>query len=401
MYFIKERNATMEDFLRLLSGIFIFNTAELIIASILLLIFFFQFYVYIGYYGKPVRWAKKLNKGTETSSSNSDQPKVSVIIEAENEAEYLSELLPLILSQDYPNFEVIVVNNGSTDETGILLERLEQEHKNLYHTFLPHSLDKYGFRKMALTLGIKAAKGDVLLFTESYSRPVSDQWIRLMTEKLTDDKDIVLGYSKMSRNKPFWTRIAAFDNLLFSLQYLSTSLKNSPFTGTYRNLAFRRNLFFDNKGFSQFLYLENSEDTFINRVATKTNTAVCLNKESFTETLSDNYSLWRQIKQSYSAARSCFKGCQTTLFSTENLSRWIFLIVLLVGISVTIYTQHWGMLGINIFILLISLLTREIVINKAARYFDAGKYYFSLSLISLLQPIYNIRFRHKVKNPVR
>lgn len=391
----------MENFLQLLSDIFIFNTAELIITGILLFIFIFQLYIYIGYYSKPARWANKLNKGLENVSINSNQPKVSVVIEAENEAEYLSELLPQILSQDYPNFEVIVVNNGSTDETGILLETLEQEHKNLYHTFLPHSLDKYGFRKMALTLGIKAAKGDILLFTESYSRPVSDQWIRLMTEKLTGDKDIVLGYSKMKRNKPFWTRIAAFDNLLFSLQYLSASLKANPFTGTYRNLAFRRNLFFDNKGFSQFLYLENSEDTFINRVTTKTNTAVCLDKESFTETLSDNYSLWKQIKRSYSAARSCFKGCKTTLFSTEYFSRWIFLIIFVIGISTTIYTQHWGMLGLIIFIILISLLTRSIVINKAARYFDAGKYYFSLSFVSLLQPIYNMRLRHKVKNPLK
>lgn len=391
----------MEDFLQQLSDIFIFDTVELTITIILFIILLYQMFIYIRYYGKPVSWVKKRSKGEAPKPINSNQPKVSVVIEAENEAEYLSELLPQILSQDYPDFEVIVVNNGSTDETGILLERLELEHSNLYHTFLPHSRDKYGFRKMALTLGIKAAKGDILLFIESYSRPVSNQWIKLMTEKFTEDKDIVLGYSKINKTKPFWTRIEAFDNLIFSLQYLSMALRANPFTGTYRNLAFRRNLFFENKGFSQFLYLENSEDTFINRVATKTNTAICIDKDSFTETISDIYSLWRQIKRSYSAARSCFKGSQTTLFSSEYLFRWIFLIALLVGVSLTIYNQHWAMLGIVLFILLLSLLTRSLIINKAARYFEAGKYYFSLSICSLLQPIYNIRFRHKVKNPIR
>ena len=391
----------MENFLQQLSDIFVFETAELTIVIALLVIFLFQLFIYISYYAMPLRWKKKQYNDVKATLSENDLPKVSIIVEAENEVEHLSELLPLLLTQDYPDYEIIIVNNGSTDETCLLLETLEQEHKNLYHTFLPHSRDKYGFRKIALTLGIKAAKGEILLFTESYNRPVSEQWVKSMASMFRDEKDIVLGYSKINRQKQVWTRIAAFDNLLFGMQYLSTALKGNPFTGTYRNMAFKRNLFFDNKGFSQFLYLENSEDTFINRVATKTNTAICINKESFTETILENYGLWRQIKQSFSAARTCFRGYQTALFSTEYLFRWIFAIILIAGISLSIYTQHWGMLAINILILLLSLSTRIIVINKVAKYFESGKYYFSLNICSLLQPIYNISFRQTITKAFR
>lgn len=390
----------MDNFLLKLSEIFIYNNIEIAIVIGTTIVFLFQMFVYFRYYGKPVRWQKKKEKISETTDS-SKTPLVSVIVEAENEAEYLSELLPLLLKQDYPNFEVVVVNNGSTDETDILLESFEEKHKNLYHTFLPHSLDRYGFRKMALTLGIKAAKGDILLFIESYSRPLSSEWIKTMVNKLEEGKDIVLGYSNMKRTSAFWTRIAAFDNLLFSLQYLSAALNGQTYTGTYRNLAFRRHLFFDNKGFSGYLYLENSEDVFINKIATKDNAAVCLEKEGFTETISGKYGLWKQIKQSYSAARSCFKGNLTGLFSFEYLCRWIFTILIVSGIVLTAYNNHWGMMGVFIFLFILSALIKSSILAKASNYFGAGKYYFSLLICSLLQPIYNLKLRHKAKNPTR
>lgn len=390
----------MDNFLLKFSEIFIYNNIEIGILAATAIVLIFQMYIYFRYYGKPVRWQKKQEKIAEVPNSSA-MPSVSVIIESENEAVYLSELLPLLLTQDYPDFEVIVVNNGSTDETDILLERLEEQHKNLYHTFLPHSLDRYGFRKMALTLGIKAAKGDVLLFIESYSRPLSNKWIRSMVGKFTEGKDIVLGYSSMKRTKAFWTRVAAFDNLLFSLQYLSAALNRQAYTGTYRNQAFRRHLFFDNKGFSGYLYLENSEDVFINKIATKENTAVCLDRDGFTETISGKYGLWKQIKQSYSAARACFKGSLTALFSFEYLCRWIFSILCITGIALSAYNKHWAIMGTFILVFVLSAIIKSCILTKAAKYFEAGKYFFSLLPCSLLQPIYNLRLRNKVKNPTR
>lgn len=390
----------MNDILAKFSEIFIYNDIELGLLIAILLILIIQMYVYFRYYGKPARWYKKRSKLKDENHSNIT-PKVSVIVEAENEAEYLADLLPMLLTQNYPDFEVIVVNNGSTDETDMLLDTMEKQHKNLYHTFLPHSLDRYGFRKMALTIGIKAAKGDILLFTESYSRPVSENWIKSMVQEFHEDTEMVLGYSNLRRTSAFWTRIAAFDNLLFSLQYLSAAINKQTYTGTYRNMAFRRKLFFDNKGFSGYLYLENSEDIFINKVSTKTNTKVSLSPESFTETIAGKYGLWKQIKQSYSAARTCFKGNLTGLFSFEYFCRWCFIVLSIGGISYSAYNQHWAILGCFSFIFIISSIIKSCVIIKASKHFKSGKFYSSLIICGLLQPLYNLKLRNKVKSPTR
>lgn len=173
---------------------FIFNEVEIIALSLFFLFLLVQLFFYFNYYKKPYSYARKIDGDNyQVLQSN---PKVSVIISSENEAVELSKNLPAILSQDYPDFEVIVVNDGSTDETEELLLSLKLHNPHLYHTYLPYSPDKkFGRKKLAYTIGIKAAKGDVLLFTEPHSRPISDKWISSMVNELSDTKEIVLGYS--------------------------------------------------------------------------------------------------------------------------------------------------------------------------------------------------------------
>lgn len=368
-----------------------FNLDEIIGLSSLFVTFFIQMIFYLAYYRKPLATARK-NKGVILSSL----PKVSVIIESENESENLAILLPLILEQDYPDFEVIVVNNGSTDESDILLEKMKLQYPALYSTFVPHSQDsKLGFRKLALTLGIKAAKGDIILVIEPYCRPQSEKWIASMVSCMGDNKDVVLGYSYYLKEKEFYNRVARFDNMLFSLQYLSVAIKGKPYTGVYRNVAFRKKIFFENKGFAKYLYLENGEDVFINQIVTPSNTVVCLNQDGFTESIIDSFSLWRKIKKSYSVAKCCFRGSMTRLFSLEYISRYIFYILFIAIIIQSCHACHWGTTIIAGLFFLIRLVVQLFVLGKSSGYFKSGKLLFSLPLLDILQPIYNMRFKTK------
>jgi len=126
-------------------------------------------------YKKPYSYQSK--KGEATVSEN-DLPPVSVVIVSKNDSENLAKHLPAILNQEYPDFEVVVVNMGSTDETDMVLKRLEQSYDNLYHTYVPQEAEEWNEKKLALTLGIKAAKNTILLFTEPYCKPVSNRWIK-------------------------------------------------------------------------------------------------------------------------------------------------------------------------------------------------------------------------------
>lgn len=370
---------------------FVFDETEIVVLSVFLIIFFVQIFFYLGYYKKPYSYAKKKDNTDDIPLSSI--PKVSVIIASENEAEELAKNLPSILEQDYPDFEVIVVNNGSTDESETVLQSLKLKNPHLYYTFLPYSNDNhFGRRKLALTIGIKAAKGDILLFTEPYSKPMSNKWISIMAKELPDGKEVVLGYSFYRKTKSLFNKMARFDNLFFSMQYLAMAIKNKGYIGTYRNIAFKKRLFFDNKGFAAHLNLENGEDVFINQIITPYNTAVAICQDSFIETSIERYSLWKQIKKSYFQTKANIRGSVALIFSLETFSRYLFYLILIALVTYSVFTQHWASLGITILLFLIRFIIQLLIVNKSGKYFQSGKFYLMLLFLDIFQPIYNLRF---------
>ena len=144
---------------------FTFNTAELILLSAAGILFIIQLIYYFGLYNR-IHVRNKTVRKEETHFSR-ELPPLSVILCARNEADNLRKILPAILEQDYPQFEVIVINDASTDETEDVLGYMEEKYPHLYHSFTPDSARYISHKKLALTLGIKASKHDWLVFTET------------------------------------------------------------------------------------------------------------------------------------------------------------------------------------------------------------------------------------------
>src|SRR5690554_4422220 len=195
---------------------------EWVLYGSLLLLFILQLFFYLSFYKRPYRYEKKR---VDKLIAEEELPGVSVIITSKNDAEELKENLPYILEQDYPNFEVIVVNSGSTDETDMVLKAAEQKYPGLYHTYVPAGADGVNEKKLALTLGIKAAKHEVLLFTEAYCKPCSSQWIQEFGKEFSKGKEVVLGYSwiRFDRKIAMW-RFIRYDNLVHHLKFLSMAI---------------------------------------------------------------------------------------------------------------------------------------------------------------------------------
>jgi len=360
--------------------------------AVLFFTFLVQVFFYFSYYRKPVRWYKK-NKD-KVKAKNTDRPSVSVVIVAKNESENLAKNLPFILDQDYPDYEVVVVNDGSTDESEFLLKKLKKEHVHLYSTFSPIStdIDSRRHKILSLTIGIKAATKDILLFTEADTRPMTRDWLTSMMSNMTPDKDIVLGYCRYESNKGFWNRVALFDNLLFVLQYMSMALKNKPYTGVYRNIAYRKKMFFDNKGFSATLKYENAEKVFLNKIMTENNTAVSLSDSSFVSCDLDSFSLWKYIKINYMRAKSAFGNYTPKHFHFESLSRYLFYILLTGMIVYSAIFSLWPYLGGAILLFIIRFFTQYFSLKKSAKYFKTKHSFFLLPIMDLLQPYYNSYF---------
>ena len=223
----------------------------------------------------------------------------SIIICAKNEDHNLPEFLPLILSQDYPNYEVIVVNDCSWDNTAEVLREFEKKYSHLKVITINEDIKHSHGKKFAIMVGIKGAKNEHLLFTDGDCKPLGNQWIKYMISNFSNDTDIVLGFSKYEKLPGFLNKIIRFDTFQIALQYLSFAKAGTPYMGVGRNLAYKKSLFFKHKGFATHYHIESGDDDlFINQSATSSNTQVEFSAESFTVSrVKQNWKDWVEQKR--------------------------------------------------------------------------------------------------------
>ncbi|HJH45250.1 glycosyltransferase [Bacteroides fragilis] len=373
---------------------FTFNTAELILLSAAGVLLIVQLIYYLGLYNRI--HTHNLAVGKDEVHFGRELPPLSVVICARNESENLRRNLPAILKQDYPDFEVIVINDGSTDESEDLLSELEEEYPNLYHSFTPDSARYISRKKLALTLGIKASKYDWLVFTEADCTPVSDKWLRRIARNFTPSTDIVLGYSGYERGKGWLHKRVSFDSLFTSLRYLGFALAGKPYMGIGRNLAYRKELFFKVKGFSTHLNMQRGEDDlFINQIANENNTRVETSPDSVIRMQPvERYKDWKEEKVSYMATTRFYKGSQRWLLGLETATRLLFYVACLSGIVFGILSFHWLAAGLALLLWIVRYSAQAYVINKTANEMgDNRSYYFTLPVFDIIRPLQSLKFR--------
>jgi cellulose synthase/poly-beta-1,6-N-acetylglucosamine synthase-like glycosyltransferase len=242
--------------------------------GIFLLGWIIQLYYLFIYFLKGTKPPQQLTK---------DKPGVSVIICARNEERNLMEHIPVIMEQDYPNFELVVVNDSSWDDTEAILKAMQVRYKNIHVVNLDEEKQNMQGKKFALTLGIKAAKYDYVLLTDADCTPLSDQWIASMMAHVNDTKNIVLGVSLFHRQKGWLNKIVRFDSLMTATQYVGFAQNGKPYMGVGRNLAYHRDMFFKVGGFkSHYSIASGDDDLFINQVATNKNTSVAISQHEQT-----------------------------------------------------------------------------------------------------------------------
>ncbi len=220
-------------------------------------------------------------------------PPVSVVICARNEEENLRQHLPAILQQNYPSFEVVLVNDYSEDETKWMLKELCKEYPQLKVVDIAqHVRLKHG-KKFAVTLGIKAATNEYIVFTDADCKPQSSDWLRHMAQGFSEGREIVLGYSPYDRRPGVLNAFIRFETFHTAISYLSYALKGDPYMGVGRNLAYTKSLFFRGKGFAAHMHIPSGDDDlFVNQNAAAVNTSICIHPDA---------QVWSAPKTTFSA----------------------------------------------------------------------------------------------------
>ncbi len=291
---------------------------------------------------------------------------VSVIICAKNEDENLTEFLPKILSQDYPEFEVIVVNDCSWDNTENVIDEFAKIFPNLKKiTIKEDAYYKHG-KKFAVMVGIKGAKYENLVLTDADCYPASNQWLKEMALGFTNEKEIVLGYGAYTKTSGFLNKLIRFDTFSIALQYLSAALKGGAYMGVGRNLAYKKSLFFKLKGFSTHYQINSGDDDlFVDEAATKTNTNVCISHNSITYSKAKTSfkELTRQKRRHLTTAPH-YTGASKFKIGFDFFNKYLFYTVLVALLCFK--TTLLPALGL----FLLKIIFQVIIFKKAAKKFN-------------------------------
>ena len=270
------------DFSHILTDSYTLTLVCLLVASLIILsLYYGLFYMGVGRYKGP-RTNKKKEESKQTAL-----PPVSVVMTAHNDADKLRANLLYVLEQDYPTFEVVVVDYRSSDDSKYVLQMLSQTYNHLKVVHLDANPNGFQGLKYPFSMGVKSAQYDLLLLTETDCVPkdvTNFCWIREMVAGYVGKQtEMVLGYCGIQPRRSPINWLQQYDNLDYSVEYLGAAIHRRPFTGCGRNLSYRRSLFMKSGGFIYHYHIpDGADDMFVCQNATRRNTSVVLSDGAFT-----------------------------------------------------------------------------------------------------------------------
>ena len=281
------------------------------------------------------------------AQKNSNFPSVSVLISARNESDNLYENLPLILEQDYPNFEVIVINHQSVDDSSHILNGYAHQYKNLRVIEVERSQHLKPGKKLPLTLGIKGSKYDHLFFTDADCRPTSNQWLKSMAQYFNDEKHIVLGYGPHITQKGFLNKLIRFDTTWTAMNYFSMALAKMPYMGVGRNLAYTKPLFNSVNGYkSHYSITSGDDDLFIQETVPKKNFSINLDPAAFCYSeASENWENWYMQKARHFTTSGRYSVFKKAMLGIYPLS----MLILLISFVILLFDVNFRLLTLSVF----------------------------------------------------
>ncbi len=264
------------------------------------------------------------------------QVPVSVIVVVKDAANSLLKFLPRMMSQQYSQFELVVVNDQSHDLSELLVKEYQSQYSNIKLVDLESAVTTIRGSKFALSMGIRCATYEHLLFTDVECCPTSSHWLEKMADNFVSQKQIVLGYSSYEKRNNLFNRLLHFDNLHNAVQYFSLAMCHSTYRGDLKNIAFTKALFYAQRGFASHNHIScGEEDIFISRAANRQNTAVEFSPESFVLLQHKiPYSYWKNHKMGlyYTRKMNTLRNRLTlSFYALINLLFYVALVLAIIG----------------------------------------------------------------------
>ena len=291
-------------------------------------------------------------------------PAVSIMMAAQDNALELEQHLPVIMEQDYPaGFEVIVVVSKGNDGTDDLLEGMMRKYPNLYTTFVPSSSRYMSRKKLAVTLGVKAAKNEWILLTEPECVPASSDWLKLMASHCDENVDMVVGYSNYSDEASDYKR---YERAMMQRRLLKEAEKTAYRTEG-QNLLFRKKMFLEGRGYDgNAQFVRGEYDFLVNKYAIRGNTSTEQSPDAWLIEDAPTKKKWVNRHLYYMCTRKNLKRSflHRLPFKIIQTLKHAWYVILLAALVVTGVMQQWIYFGIAALALVLTLVVHGIVCKK-------------------------------------
>ncbi len=288
----------------------------------------------------------------ETNHKNADKA-ISIVLIVHNQASELSRNLPVLLSQQYePGYEIIVVDESSTDDTDNVLSQLKVDHPNLYTTYIPSSSHYLSRQKLAITLGVKAAHNEWVILTRPDCHPDSEEWLTAMSKEMSDDVDLVCGYTGFDKE------VGSFRTFLRIVTFKRQKAQSYRYDGA--NLAIRKSVFMERSGYVNNLQFLRGEYDFLVNETPSERIAIADSTDTFTHQEQPGKKEWTSYNLYYMQTRRHLKNTQPSrlLFAGYHLAIHLFTLLSIAAIVYAIYLQNALLITISAFFALLCVAVR-------------------------------------------
>lgn len=306
----------------------------------------------------------------KAAAEETAQEPITVLLTSFEQAEALERHLPLFLEQDYAtDYQLVVVIEKTDVESENVLKRFS-DNPRLYYTFIPTTSRYMNRRKLAITLGVKAAKHEWVLLADAHCRPSGLQWLKTMASRCREGASVVVGYTAYDRHAKGFYRFRRVQ----TAQYLFRQLqKGTPWRTNSSSVAFRRSEFLEQDGYRGNLkYLRGEFDFLVNKYAAKKHTIAVLEHDGWTIEDKPSRKKWRNEQLFYQATRKQLRrsfGFRFKFF-VDQVALHGNLLLQIAAASMAVWTSSWLVAAAAGLSFLLTIVLRTLIARKTLRYFD-------------------------------